>query len=257
MIKEREPQFEEAFPSGETMQEAAPPQDLDPMEPYREFEEEDAYGENAPYASGPEQEDHYEQPENLEAPEGLLIPDTAPFQISYDMYQEAYKTYQKRFVYPRNRLFQLILLVLSADFAYHGAMDPDRPMYFMLLLVCISLMMILWYNPRKMRRNIMDVVREIEGEEHIFSMDENKITFRMVPSERLQDVPEEGLPDYAPTEIYYTKELRVIEKEKFFLICKGKQLFYVLPKYALYDDQTIIVRETFEENLGRRFRSKI
>ncbi|MBQ8687103.1 MAG: hypothetical protein IJ512_00985 [Ruminococcus sp.] len=267
MTEEKEPQFTDDLQEAQLTEECPSAEDTCAEEPAEFYDEEpaDAYAQE-------ETEEYYEEmpedpyPAYQEQPaafyeepyqEDKLIPETAPFQISYDMYQEAYKTYQKRFVFPKTRLFQLILLLLAADFGYHGAMNPDKPMYFMLLLVCISLIMILWYNPRKMRRNIMSVIREVQGDAHIFSMDEEKMTFQVIPAECMQETVPEDVQVSPPTAVYYTKDLRVIEKIEFFLICKGKQLFYVLPKYALYDNQAVVVRETLEETIGRRFRSKI
>lgn len=185
----------------------------------------------------------------------LLIPETSPFQIPYEMYRSAYKAYQRRFVYPKNRILQLILLLLSVDFAYHGAKNPEQPVSFVLLLVCLAMIGILWYNPRKMRRNVMDVVREMQGDRYCFQMDSEKVAFRMLPE--VTDEENDPIPEQPPTELYYTKELYVAEQEEFFLICQGKQRFYILPKHALYDNQAEIVRRTFEEKLGRKFRSKI
>lgn len=103
----------------------------------------------------------------------------------------------------------------------------------------------------------MDVVREVEGDEFVFSMDEEKMTFAAVPSEYIQDVPNDEIPSNPPTEIYFDKNLSVIEKYEFFLICRGKQAFYVLPKYALYDNQAEIIRCHLENKIGKRFRCKI
>lgn len=297
MTEEKEPLLEEEIPDTELTENCPPVEDMyaeEPAEYYEELPEGEAlaeYYEELPddeeaaeyYDEIPSEEEfypeeaqvYYEQaPEDAEMyaaypeeapvyqdtgfygetyPEEKRIPETAPFLISYDMYKDAYKLYQKRFVYPKNRIFQLILLLLAVDFGYHGAMNPDKPMYFMLLLVCVSLILILWYNPRKIRRNIMDIIREVQNDRHIFSMDEEKMTFQVIPS----DPYEEGAQIQPPTPVYYTKDLRVIEKMEFFLICQGKQLFYVLPKRALYDNQPVVVRETLEEKIGRRFRSKI
>ncbi len=186
-----------------------------------------------------------------------LIPDTAPYQISYDIYSEAYKVYQKYYVFPKNRILQLILLLLAVDFGYHGAVNPDNKLAFFLMALCAAFICALWYNPRRMRRSIMDVVREMDGDEYVFSMDDEKMTFCTVPPELIQDVPDKEIPPARPTELYYTKELHIVEKEKFFLICRGKQEFFVLPKYALYDNQTEIIRSNLEKRIGKRFRFKI
>lgn len=186
-----------------------------------------------------------------------LIPDTAPYQINHDIYSEAYKCYQKHFIFPKNRILQLIMLLLAVDFSYHGIMNPDNKLAFFLTALCVAFIFILWYNPRRMRRSVMDVIREIEGDEYVFSMDHEKITFCTVSQDYIQDIPNEELIQNKPTEIYYNKDLFVIEKYEFFLICRGKQVFYVLPKYALYDNQAEIIRENFENKIGKHFRCKI
>lgn len=68
-----------------------------------------------------------------------LIPDTVPYQISYDIYSEAYKIYQKYYVFPKNRILQLILLLLAVDFGYHGAVNPDNKLAFSLWLCVLHL----------------------------------------------------------------------------------------------------------------------
>lgn len=189
--------------------------------------------------------------------ENILIPETAPYQISSDTYSEAYKIYQKMFVYPKNYVFQAILLLLAVDFGYHAGKDQSNTIAYLLCFVCIAFIFILWYNPKKMRRSIMDVVREMEGDEYTFTLTEKKMIFRTLAPEHIQDMPDEEIPPVPATELYYSKELRVVEKYEFFLICKGRQVFFVLPKSALYDDQAEKMRDAFEKNLGKRFRCKI
>jgi hypothetical protein len=185
--------------------------------------------------------------------ENILIPDTKPFQITPDIYGQAYKTYQNMFVYPKNRIMQLLLLILAVDFGYHGGKDPSNKMAFILMFVCLALIAVLWFNPRKMRRSVMDVVREIEGDEYIFNLYEDRMSFRTLPpdTQETDDVPAE------PSVLYLNSEMKASEKAEFFLICKGKQLFYVLPKYALNDNQADILRDTLKNNLGKRFRCNI
>lgn len=189
--------------------------------------------------------------------EKMIIPETAPYKISTEMYGEAYRIYQKIFVYPKNYIFQALLLILAVDFGYHAGKDPSNMMAYLLCVVCIAFIFVLWYNPKKMRRSVMDVVREIEGDEYTFTFTENKMFFKTLPPEHAQDKSGKVVSPAAPTELCCTRELRVVERSDFFLICKGKQLFYVLPKYALNDNQAVIFRETLENNLGKRFRCKI
>lgn len=197
-----------------------------------------------------------ENRKNKESGKEKIIPDTIPYHIDFDLYKEAYKCYQKRFVFPKNRILQLIFLILAIDFGYHGIIDPTNRIAFVLLILCAAFIFILWYNPLRMRRSVMDVIREMDGDEYSFSMDSEKMTFRTVPAEYTQDVPDSEVDLQPPSHLYYTNELFVIEKYEFFLICRGKQAFYVLPKYALYDNQAEMIRNTLEEKIGKHFRCK-
>lgn len=185
-----------------------------------------------------------------------IIPDTVPYHIDFDLYKEAYKCYQNRFVMPKNRILQVILLLLTIDFGWHGIKNPENRTAFLLMILCVALIFILWYNPLRMRRSVMDVIRDMDGDEYSFSMDSEKMTFRTVPAEYTQDVPHNEVEMQQPSHLYYTNELFVIEKYEFFLICRGKQVFYVLPKYALYDNQAEMIRNTLEEKIGKHFRCK-
>ncbi len=183
-----------------------------------------------------------------------IIPETGSYQISSEIYSSAYKVYQRIFVYPKNWIMQIILLILALDFGYHAGKDPSNTISFLLLFVCIALIAVLWYNPKKIRRNIMDVVRDMEGDEYTFALTDEKMIFRTLPPERIQDLPDEEISTVPPTELSFTSDLRVIEKYEFFLICKGRQIFYVLPKSALYDNQAELMRNTLQKKLGKRFR---
>lgn len=68
-----------------------------------------------------------------------LIPDTAPYHISYEIYSDAYKVYQKHYVFPKNRIMQFILLLLAVDFGYHGAVNPDNKLAFSLWFYVLHL----------------------------------------------------------------------------------------------------------------------
>ncbi len=189
--------------------------------------------------------------------ENILIPETAPYHISREIYDQGYRTYQKMFVYPKNRIFQAIFLLLAIDFGYRGGKDPSNTMAFVLLMVCVAMIFIIWYNPRKMRRNVMDALREAEGDRFVFAMDSEKLMFSSAPSENTDDTEGQEYVPAAPSYIYLEKDVKAVEKADYFIICKGKKVFYLLPKYALYDNQADVVREALYVKLGRRFRCKV
>ncbi|MGN0632064.1 MAG: hypothetical protein ACI4JN_12130 [Ruminococcus sp.] len=204
----------------------------------------------------PDTADNSDEVQNSSGSVKQIIPDTVPYHIDFDLYKEAYKCYQKRFVLPKNRILQAVLLLLTIDFGYHGVKNPENRISFILMIICAAMIFILWYNPMRMRRSVMDVIRDMDGDEYSFSMDSEKMTFRTVPAEYTQDVPHDEVDLQPPSHLYYTNELFVIEKYEFFLICRGKQVFYVLPKYALYDNQAEMIRLTLQEKIGRHFRCK-
>lgn len=196
-------------------------------------------------------------------PSGLLLEKS--YQIPYELFKKAFIAFQKRFVYPRSYLVMTLLAVIIGIYAYFVAdgAEAQRPLYCMIILVCAVLIAFQWFNPRKIRRNLMQAVREIEQDQYRIRIypDCLEIGTLLPPEEHagqtenlddlFEDTPEE---DFSGTRIYYNKNLHVTEYDDFFMIYQTKTMFYVLPVSAFSEEEQEILRVHFSGKLGRTFR---
>lgn len=180
--------------------------------------------------------------------EEFYIPETHPYNISTEMYKEGYRAYQKRFVLWKNRILQLILLLLSIDFIVSAVRDSSNTLAYVLLMICLAGIFILWYTPNKARVKIIDAVAENEDIYYSCALQDNVIAIRTIP----QSDDEEILQ---PTILNYDDDLFIEEKDEFFLVCSGNRMIYILPKKAFYDEQVLAMREHFSDELGKNFKS--
>ena len=96
---------------------------------------------------------------------------TKPYTIDWHYYQEGFTVFQKKYVLLRNRIMMLVFAVLLVSFIVSAVTDPSNKMAYFLMMLCLAAICMLWYNPRKQKRLILDAVRELEGEQYTASCD--------------------------------------------------------------------------------------
>lgn len=94
----------------------------------------------------------------------------------------------------------------------------------------------------------MDAVKEMGELPYVAALSEQEIVIQtLTEGEQGEEIP--------PTVLEYDEKMQIWEAEPFFLICEGKERFYVLPKKALYDEQIFAMRRFLRQKLGKRFHS--
>lgn len=193
---------------------------------------------------------------------GLLLEKS--YQIPFALFKSSFTAFQKKFVYPKTYLTMGLLAVIIGIYAYfvvNGA-DSQRPMYCTVILVCAVLIGFQWYNPRKIRRNLMLAVREIEQDNYRIRIYPGYLEIgTILPPEDTsgQDSDTDNLFDDTPednfsgTRIYYNKNLHITEYPDFFMIYQTKTMFYVLPKSAFSEEELEIMRVHFSQRLDKAF----
>ncbi len=190
------------------------------------------------------------------------------YHIPYEMFRSAFIAFQKRYVYPRNYLLMAILLAIACLYSYYvvEGTEQQRPIYCMIVLVCVVLCAFQWYNPRKIRRNLMEAIRGLENDLYEFrlcpeSLEIGTILEEEASSEEEQetdalfdDVPKEN---FSGTRIFYSKALKVTEYSEYFIVYMVKSNFYVLPKTAFTEAEIELLRNEFSKNLGKGFYKKM
>ena len=128
------------------------------------------------------------------------------YSIPYELFGEAFTVFQKKFVFPRNRVMSVLLLILAAGNVLNIMYGNGETIGYVLVLVCIALAFINWYNPRKLKRNLMESVKGIENDVYTLTIYPERIVIGTVLEPEKEKEPEEyeeessvvecGLSDY-------------------------------------------------------------
>ena len=173
------------------------------------------------------------------------------YSISADTFREAYRAYQKKYVYLKNYIFMAIFLVLAADFIYAAFKDNSNYFAYILIVLCLALAFREWYNPRKIRRSLVETVKEMGDPVYKIGVGDSFVDISTVSapdgieeedSENESDAPaEEEAPE--PTRIPKDDKMKVLEYDEFFLLIYGKQVFYIIPKEKFSESERDIIRK--------------
>lgn len=196
---------------------------------------------------------------------GLLL--EKQYKIPFAMFREAFTAFQKRFVYPKTYLVMGLLLVICGIYAYfivNGGEGANRSLYCMIILFCLVMMAFQWYTPRKVRRNLMEGVRQIEDDQYRLRIYPEYLEIgTLLPPEDstadaaddlFDDAPEE---DFSGTRIYYNKGMHVDEYPAFLLIYQQKSMIYVVPKEPFSEEELEILRVHFSQRLEKTFTQRL
>ena len=184
------------------------------------------------------------------------------YSIPYELFGEAFTVFQKKFVFPRNRIMSVLLLILAAGNVLNIMYGKGETIGYVLVLVCIALAFINWYNPRKLKRNLMESVKGIENDVYTLTIYPERIVIGTVLEPEKEKEPDEyeevfgEIPvkeDIADTEIYLNKNVKVIERKNFFMIYIKKSMFYVVPKEPLTQEEIEIMNLHFQKQLDKNF----
>lgn len=184
------------------------------------------------------------------------------YSIPYELFGEAFTVFQKKFVFPRNRVMSVLLLIFAAGNVLNIMYGNGETIGYVLVLVCIALAFINWYNPRKLKRNLMESVKGIENDVYTLTIYPERIVIGTVLEPEKEKETEEyeevfgEIPmkeDIADTEIYLNKNVKVIERKNFFMIYIKKSMFYVVPKERLTQEEIEIMNLHFQKQLDKNF----
>lgn len=184
------------------------------------------------------------------------------YSIPYELFGEAFTVFQKKFVFPRNRIMSVLLLIFAAGNVLNIMYGNGETIGYVLVLVCIALAFINWYNPRKLKRNLMESVKGIENDVYTLTIYPERIVIGTVLEPEKEKEPEEyeevfgEIPmkeDIADTEIYLNKNVKVIERKKFFMIYIKRSMFYVVPKETLTQEEIEIMNLHFQKQMDKNF----
>ena len=199
--------------------------------------------------------------------ESTLVIEKKRYSISYDMFENAYTVFQKKYVYPRAYIMCGILTALAIANVINTAVGGAKGnlLSYILIAACIALAAINIYNPKKVKRNLMESIKGIENDVYTLEVYPDKLTIGTVldPVEQRDNEPEEYeevFGDVTPSpeeiqksDVYINSTLRVTERSDYFMVYIKKSMFYVIPKSALTDEEIRTFASYFNDRIGNYF----
>lgn len=182
------------------------------------------------------------------------------YKISADIFRDGMTAYQKKYVYPKSYTFMCVFLVLTANFVYGAMKAPDNLLAYLLVVVCLALAIREWYNPRKMKRNILDTLQQMgeseykiivgndfaeistiqrENVENFAETEKDSDEFSTIQRGDVENFDDETIP---PTRIEIGENIQILEYDRFFLLIDNKAMYYILPKEYFSDEEMEIIR---------------
>lgn len=210
--------------------------------------------------------------ENIDDEKPLLVKE---YSIDIETYKLGFSLFQKMFAKKRNIIFTVLLLLVSAYNVYQAVIYPEyMSSCILIILVCLSLIFIIWNNARLLNKNfgrsLDDIKGDIEKDKYELKVFD---TYLKIASELfVSEEDKKNLREEMENEEAYEKELesyihpmatvmnlkidniKVIENEKLFIIYEKKSSFHIIPKSILNDDECEKLREIFKNNLQNLFK---
>lgn len=180
------------------------------------------------------------------------------YSIPYEIFGEAYTEFQKKYVNKRSYILMGIFIALGLVYVWSAIKDPSNTLVYLLMVVCFAFAGINWYNPKRIRRTLMEGIKGLEDEKYRFELFESHIEISTLIPEKedendkendINSELEEELFGDSPDEVsessklYFNDRLKISEKDNFFMLYQLKELFYVVPKSDFSAEELEIFRK--------------
>lgn len=164
------------------------------------------------------------------------------FNVTIPEEDDAFRVFQKRYVFKRNVIKSIGFTVLGIGFLVNSFFHPDQAMNFILVAVCAAAVGMIWYNNVKIRRSLMEALKMLEDDRYIFTLFKDRFRIEtIVPQEEREAEDFEEIP---PQEFELNDPLLdAVEKDDKFVIIVKQATIYVLPKRCMDERQQELVRD--------------
>jgi len=176
------------------------------------------------------------------------------YSISPEIFEKSYLAFQKKYVYPKSRIFALIFLFLTADFVYAVLKDPTNYFTYILVFTCLAFAVREMVNPARIRNQYVDTVEEMGEIVYKIGLGRNYVDIATVSAPEILRDPQESyeetdgqensenddMPD--ASRIMTDNNFNLFEYNEFFLMFYGKEIFYIVPKEGFSEQETELIR---------------
>lgn len=197
------------------------------------------------------------------------------YHIPLELFDTAFRTFQKKYVYPKNIAITLILAAIAGVYVHAALTHPEQTLSSLLLAICIGMIFSLWYKMFKLRRSVHDALKEVGQDVYrlklfadgmlISTEDAKSVEKQALPEEKAPELPAEKpegngfaqiFPEepaeanepIPPTEIAFGSGVKITDCGDYFMVYLIRQNFYVIPKKDFSDAEIKQMQEIFKIN---------
>ena len=198
------------------------------------------------------------------------------YHIPLEMFMEAFRAFQRKYIFPFNIVYTVILLAVAGVYVRSAILDSSKTFAYVVVVFCLAFILSIWYKMLKLRRSLREALKEIENDVYEVQLFSDKLTIRTedapapdeesaepedkpaeeVPAEETEgsdgfqqifpEKPAEPVQSIPPTEIYFDDRVKFHEFAEFFMVYMVKQNFYVIPKKDFSEDELTTIRQAFK-----------
>ena len=217
--------------------------------------------------------------DNADEVEEAKIEKEPVLSFEYDVKNEeeerAFLAFQKKFVYAHNWKITAAFGVVAVLFIVSIVRNPSGYLNWVLAFICLAIIVLTWYNTRRIRKYLMQALKPLEDDKYVFTLYDDSFKIETLPTE--EEKQEEDFRELLKEELAENKEkaetlkqeltlllipkdpprivgfedisLNVLENDEMFIIILKKETIYVLAKRVMNEQQQETLRKTFSELL--------
>lgn len=177
------------------------------------------------------------------------------FSFSYDITreenEEALRLFQRQYVYRKNIIYTILFAALIAFNIDAVIKDPSYGIGYAILGICAAAIVFVWYNPRKMRRQVMLALEDIKDDTYICTVFDRFMQIQTV----LPPYQQGEVMQPEPAKLYFgIDRLNALENERMLMLHLRKQLIYIFPKRAMSGEQQEQLSTLLSRQLGKDYK---
>lgn len=193
------------------------------------------------------------------------------YNISMEMFGNAFRDFQKKFSYPKNILMTCAFGIIGISYIPSFIKDPGNTVCVLIIIVCTFMAAGIWLNTAMIRKNLMRSIEGIQGDKYIVEIYENTMnisTLEFSDTEELieESVVSEDIKDKSDEDDFFAEpeqispagivktvidfvndDVKILEKKDYYIIYLVKRMFYVVPKNIFSADETKLLTDNFRK----------
>lgn len=199
-----------------------------------------------------EEETVEETAENATETEEKQLEKEPVLSFEYDVKNEeeerAFIAFQRKFVYAHNWKITAAFGIVAALFIVSIVRDPSGYLNWVLAFICLAIIVLTWYNTRRIRKYLMQALKPLEDDKYVFTLYDDSFKIETLPTE--EEKQEEDFTPVPPRIVDFEDiSLNVLENDEMFIIILKKETIYVLAKRVMNEQQQETLRKTFSQLL--------